>query len=116
MSKDSRFAKYREDDLAPLVKLAEPGDQFTGRLVGDREYVSRRDGGEKVHPILDFERENGEPFAWIASAWRAKKELANIDPQPGDWVTVIRLPNRGQSHDFSIHVGAKGAGTDELAF
>jgi hypothetical protein len=116
MANDSRFQKYRDDDLAPLVKLAGPGQQFTGRLVGEHEYISRRDGEEKVIPVLDLQDEHGEAFSWMASAWRALDELAKVDPKVGDWVTVIRLPDRGSSHDYSIHVGSKGAGTDAIPF
>jgi hypothetical protein len=113
MANDSRFSKYRRDDLPPLVKL-DVGEQFTGRLTGEHEYSPSSDDEPK--PVLEFEDEHRKPFAWRASAWRAIDELDKVDPQPGDWVTVIRLPDRGRSHDFSVHVGAKGAGTDELAF
>ena len=114
MEKDSPFKKYRGDDFAPLKKPA-IGEQLIGKLTGHHEYVSRRDGEEKVIPVLDFVDETGEAFSWMASAWRAIDELAKVDPKTGDWVTVTRLPDRGSSHDFSIHVAAKGD-TDDLPY
>jgi hypothetical protein len=107
------FSKYRRHELPPLRKLA-VGEQFTARMTGVHEWSPGPD--EPPVPVLELVGEDGEEFGWRATAWRAIDALDRANPQVNSWITVIRKADIGRSHDYSIHVGAKGAGTDELGF
>src|SRR5215208_5367824 len=112
MSNSNEFDRFRKSDLAPLRRL-EAGQQFTARKVGYHLYEPE---GKQPLPVLDFQDEHGEPFSFMSGSWRYLDALAEASPQDGDWVTIRRLPDRGSSHNYEVHTGAKGAGDSELAF
>jgi hypothetical protein len=104
----SRFEKYRPDsELADLKKL-EVGQTFTATLTGDHEY----DGKDGPVPVLEFRAKDGIEFGWMAGSWHAREQLADLDPQDGDTVTVTRLADRGLSHQYSIRTEKPAGGDD----
>jgi hypothetical protein len=61
-------------------------------------------------PVLEFDEGDSTgsaPFNWMASAWKARDELAVADPHPGDMVTVTRLADKGRSQDWVITIAQR---------
>ncbi len=113
MSKQSsRFSKYAQGELAPLVKLEQDESQ-TGRLVGEHEYNGEDDN---VFPVLEIvDAVTGREVAWRASAWHARERLELVDPQHGDVIRITRLADRGKSHQYKIEILESAAGVVEAA-
>ena len=99
MTESSRLSKYKKDLLPPLLKFEEVGMSHTIKVTGDHEYTDR-DDNEKY--VLDAEDEHSMPCSWIVGAWHALEELERVDPQPGDWITITRLEDKGRSHQYRI--------------
>ncbi len=96
----SRFDKYRAEGDWPDLRKLDEGTSFTAKLTGEHDY----EGKDGPVPVLEFEDRAGAKFAWRASSWHAREELAIADPQVGDELTVTRLTDRGRSHQYMVAV------------
>ena len=96
----SRFDQYKSESDLPELRKLEVGESFTARLFGDHPY----EGDNGPVPVLEFVDGAGVEFGWIAGSWHAREQLAVVDPQVNDTVTVSRLADRGRSHQYSITI------------
>ena len=104
MSEPNRFDQFRSESDLPTLRKLEVGEKFTARLLGVRSWTPPADQqtpNPEPIPVLDLE-ENGVQFSWMAGTWHSKEELAFANPDDGDVLKVMRLPNRGRSYQFRI--------------
>jgi hypothetical protein len=69
-----------------FVKLEAKGDRVSGLITA----VDKHDfGGGDIAPQISFTDDNtGEARTWTAGQLQAKRKLADLRPEPGDWFSA----------------------------
>jgi hypothetical protein len=104
MTEGSRFSKYASD----WMKFEEPEDKIEGSLV--RTYEELGQTGD-TFPVLVLANDEGERRV-RASQFDLKQQLAQKDPQDGDWLEIeligFEQVAKGKMKRFRLDVTRNG--------